>query len=700
MIREWLPGWIGCSFIDERRNRMKMRKFLPALLLCVRAISAAGDPAESRIDAMLADIARTDWGGDRAVLIAFSDTLRSFHGSPEKLAGIQNKMTRILLSPAPPAAKQYICQELGIMGDGKAIPALTALAKDSACFDMALSAIERIPGQEAEKSLLKLLSGKKGRMRVGIVNALGNRQTPGAIPSLKKLVPGEDPEAAVAAVTALGKIADDASVQVLRKIFDSAQEPLRSYTAEALLRCADRRLEAGRMEEAADLYRIFTGGKEPDPLRTAATIGLLRSAQDRSGLMVPILKGDDDAAKSAAISLIPEFSELDVAPVASEMPKLSNNHKIQMLSALAELGKRAAMPVILEMSLHEDPEVRLSALKAIGVLGDENSVLMLAEKAAGSQGVEKEAARRSLASIPVQEADSLILAEIPKAGIPLKIELIRSIETRRMRSATPVLIACLSDTDKKVRMESYRSLSETADPEFLSGLMEVLISVEEEAERREASKALAMTGSRMDTGRRTALLLERYPSVKNPQARAPMLEVLGKWGDDSGLPLLKSELGSKHAEIRTSAVRALSDWPNGAPMPELLSTVKTSRDDVNRILALRGYIRLAGTGERPCAQAMQDYRTALGLASEANEKRQVLSGIARLSCEEAASMAFECMNNPELEAEAGAAVIQISLNLVETDFTGAAKLLERLERETRDEETKHRAAEILERMKE
>ena len=63
-------------------------------------------------------------------------------------------------------------------------------------------------------------------------------------------------------------------------------------------------------------------------------------------------------------------------------------------------------------------------------------------------------------------------------------------------------------------------------------------------------------------------------------------------------------------------------------------------------------------------------------------------------------MAFECMNNPELEAEAGAAVIQISLNLVETDFTGAAKLLERLERETRDEETKHRAAEILERMKE
>jgi hypothetical protein len=204
----------------------------------------------------------------------------------------------------------------------------------------------------------------------------------------------------------------------------------------------------------------------------------------------------------------------------------------------------------------------------------------------------------------------------------------------------------------------------------------------------------------MDTGRRTALLLERYPSVKNPQARAPMLEVLGKWGDDSGLPLLKSELGSKHAEIRTSAVRALSDWPNGAPMPELLSTVKTSRDDVNRILALRGYIRLAGTGERPCAQAMQDYRTALGLASEANEKRQVLSGIARLSCEEAASMAFECMNNPELEAEAGAAVIQISLNLVETDFTGAAKLLERLERETRDEETKHRAAEILERMKE
>jgi len=674
---------------------------LPGLFLCMRALLAGGDPAaESRIDAMLADIARYDWGGDRAVLIAFSDTLRSFHGKPEKLAGIQEKMTRILLSPAPPAAKQYICQELGIMGNEKALPALSALAKDSACFDLALSAVERIPGPEADRSLLKLLSRKKGRERVGIVNALGNRHTGDAVPSLKKLVSGGDPEAALAAVIALGKIADAPSMEVLLKTYGSSQEPLRRYAAEALLQCAGGRLQAGRMDEAAGLYSIFTGNQEPVPVRTAAHIGMIRSANDQAGSIVGILKGGDDAVKSAAISLIPEFRDIDVLPVASEMPRLSSGHKMQMLSALAELGNRAAMPAILEMSLHEDPEVRLSALKAIGVLGDENAVLMLAERAADSQGLEKEAARRSLASIPVQAADSLILAEIPKAGIPVKIELIRSLETRRVRGATPVLIGCIRDPDRKVRMESYRSLSEIADPAFLSALMEALISVEDESERREASRALAMTGLKQETDQRTKTVLARYPSVKGPQARGALLEVLGKWGDDSALFLLRSELGARDPDRRTSAVRALSDWPNGQPMPELLKTAKTSKDDVNRILALRGYIRLAGTGERPCGQAMQDYRVAMGLATDPNEKRQVLSGIARLSCEEAASMAFDCMGKPELEAEAGAAAIQISMNLFESDRTAAAKLLERLARETQDEETKRRAAEILERMKE
>lgn len=674
---------------------------LPALLLCMQALLLGGDAAtESRIDAMLADIAGHDWGGDRTVLIAFSDTLRSLHGIPERLAVVQEKMTRLLLSPAPPAAKQYICQELGIMGDEKALPALTALAKDSAFFDMALSAVERIPGPGPEKVLMKLLSGKQGRERIGIVNALGNRRASVAVPSLRKLATGGDPEAALAAVAALGKIADPASVQALRKIFDSAQEPLRRCAAEALLICAGSRLQAGRKDEAADLYRIFTDRGEPDPVRTAAHIGMLRAAQDKPGAIVGILKGEDDAAKSAAIALIPEFRNMDVYPVVSLWPALSNRHRIQLLSALAELGNPAALPAILEMSRQDDPEVRLSALRAIGVLGDENTALMLAERAAVSQGLEKEAARQSLASIPAQAVDSLILASIPGSEGPVRIELIRSLETRRVRGATPVLIACLSDPDKKIRMESYRSLSETADPEFLSSLMEALISVGDETERREASRALAMTGMREETDQRTRTVLARYPTVKSPQARGSLLEVLGKWGDASGLSLLRSELGSKHGEIRTSAVRALSDWPDGAPMPELLKTAKTSKDDVDRILALRGYIRLAGTGERPCALAMQDYRTAMGLASEANEKRQVLSGIARLSCEEAASMAFECIKNPELEKEAGAAVLQISGTLAENDRASAMKWLERLAQETRDEETRRRTAEILERMKE
>ena len=78
------------------------------------------------------------------------------------------------------------------------------------------------------------------------------------------------------------------------------------------------------------------------------------------------------------------------------------------------------------------------------------------------------------------------------------------------------------------------------------------------------------------------------------------------------------------------------------------------------MLALRGFIRLTGTDTSAARPLRIDrYQTALKLAGNAAEKRLVLAGIAELPAPETLKMAGNLLNDPELQAEAAAAVLKM-----------------------------------------
>ena len=55
------------------------------------------------------------------------------------------------------------------------------------------------------------------------------------------------------------------------------------------------------------------------------------------------------------------------------------------------------------------------------------------------------------------------------------------------------------------------------------------------------------------------------------------------------------------AEVKDAAVRTLSEWPDAAPADDLLALVNTSSNQTHKVLALRGYIRMAGMTGKPIA---------------------------------------------------------------------------------------------------
>lgn len=420
-------------------------------------------------------------------------------------------------------------------------------------------------------------------------------------------------------------------------------------------------------------------------------------------IVLDILRSDDQEMQAAAIAMVKEMPGTEVTKaLAKELPNLSAKSQVQLLSALGDRGDAVARPAVVAAVKSEDQSVRIAALRALGQLGDDSSVELLAQSAANASGAEQKAARDSLYRLRGSNVDKVILEAIPKADAQIKVELISSIGQRNITAGVPALLETAKDSDRKVRIESLRTLKVVAGPEHLPALVELLINAKSSSDRTEAQKTIAAVAHRIDDkNRQAASVLAVLPSVKETVARCSLLNVLGRIGDNSALPVLTAALKDENVEIQTAAIRALADWPTSEPLDELMKIAADSGNKVHRILALRGFVRLLGlASDRPGEETIELYKKAMSLAPNAGEKKKVLSGLANTKSLAAMQMAAGYLDDEALSVEAGAAVINIAGGIY-ADYPEQAKdMLNRIIKTTKSDSLSKRAQELINKIEE
>ena len=385
--------------------------------------------------------------------------------------------------------------------------------------------------------------------------------------------------------------------------------------------------------------------------------------EDAIALVIEILKGDDQEMQAVAIAMAKEIPGTEITKaLARELPNLPVMSQVRLLSALGDRGDQAALPAVITATKAGDESVRVAALKALGELGDASSVALLAQAAAGARGAEQKAARESLYRLRGPEINETILANIPSAEPAIKVELIRGTSERNIAAGVKVLLKTTQDSDRKVRLESFKALKTVASRKDLPALVEVLIGVQSEADRREAEKTVAAVAHKIgEKDRRAEVVLAALPSVKEVRSRCSLLRVLGKIGDDSAVPMLRTLLMDKDDKVKDAAIRALSDWPTAEPMADLLKITQNSDNKIHRVLALRGFVRLIGLASgRSAKETIGMYKQAMDLASSAALKRLVLSGLADVKSIGALQMAVEYLEDKGLQQEAEFTVVKIA----------------------------------------
>ena len=370
-----------------------------------------------------------------------------------------------------------------------------------------------------------------------------------------------------------------------------------------------------------------------------------------------------------------------------------------MIGALADRGDPAALPAITAAAKGTNAGIRKTALQAVGKLGDVSSVGFLVEVAAGgASSEEKAAAMNSLGLLAGDGVDDAIAKSMQNSQPTVRAELIRVLSDRNAVDAVTALLAEAAEPESEVRRAAFKALSRLAGEKDLPSLVRLLVTIRDDSIRRNAERAVAAVSRRItDENKRADVVLAAQKAQKRVAARCSLLRVLG--GIANGKALVTLAIASKTADLVVSdtAVRALAKWPDGTAAGILLEVYSQTKNDVHRLLSLRGFVRLLAlpAGSRSAQDTLEMCRRAMSLTRNLQEKKLMLSGLANIADPEALTIVEPFLQDETIRAEAAMATIRIARAIARTHPEQAMTAMNKLLAVSQSRSLRKQAKEII-----
>ncbi|MGQ9801940.1 MAG: HEAT repeat domain-containing protein [Candidatus Saccharicenans sp.] len=582
-----------------------------------------------------------------------------------KLAA-EKKLCQFFAGPVTREAVIAVSKPLSWLAGSESVKALSPLIIDPEKSNPARYVLERVPGDEADMALIEALERAPADMMPGIISSLGHRCTEAAIPHLEKLLK-KNPSSAVLKTTieALGNIGGSAASKVLLDYLRSGDENIRLLAADALLRVANRTIEGRQFETASGIASSLLKSRLTPVEKLAAwKVKILAAGDNCEPEIKAALKSRDELACQAAIGLIPHLVSQDkIDSYLGLFSGLSENLQLKIAASLANYPVPSAREYLMNLASKSPwPEVRTEAIISLGKIGDSSTVEFLTAKAAASRGSEKGAARESLVALRGKEVDK-------------KIQEMLSSSTDQDRRNELLLAAC----ERNIRESREYFLKEAANPEadialltrglrafgdisLAEDLLNVAYKTDDEAFQEELSGIMALWARQSARPEaRSAHFRNLLGAEKQPERRALLISIIGKIGERNSLPLLRNYLKSQEPKVREAAVRSLSDWPEAEARDDLMLIARSSSDLKERVLAIRGLVRLT-TSERyrrPEA-VVETLKEIYSLCPRTEEKKLVLSVFPDFPCQPGLVFCQSLTDDPEVGPEARTAAEKIS----------------------------------------
>ena len=661
--------------------------------LAVAAVLAAGPARADVYD----DLVTLEWATIRPVQAAIETDIREAETAEARRA-VEDKLIRALKHPrATYVCKQTVCRLLRRVGTEKCVPALAKLLTDDRLSHMARFALQYMAAPQAAEALRDALPRTRGDLKIGIITSLGENGDPPSAAVLAPLAGGRDTDLARAAIRALARIGGEAGADALAKVTPPAA--LKQVWADAYLRAADDLREAGKTDDAVAIYEKLYVPAQPETIRIAALRGLaLAQGPKAVGMLVRLVEADEGTLGRAARRFLMESPGKAVTTaIASAAASADPPVAIVLLDILTERDDTAAAPTVTRLAEAGDERVRVAALQALGRLGDADSVPVLA-KAVAAGGPVRDAAVAALNRIRGEGVGQAIAKLLGSKDADVRAGIVEVLATRADKSMVPAMLEAARDKDAAVRASAYKGLEAAAGADALPELVSLLVQTKESGERGAIEKALAAAIARTEGADAQSAPMVSGLAKADADAKARLIRLLGRVGGKPALAAVRGALHDATDAVATAAVRALADWPDASPAPDLLKVIRTADDRTRKALAFRGYVQMANMPGVGGDEAVRMYQRALDLAETAAAKKSVLSGLAGSRVPQALDLVKGLMDDPGVRAEAELALVQVASNVRDADPAAARSALEQAVKTTKNAAVRQKAQGILNEM--
>jgi HEAT repeat protein len=577
--------------------------------------------------------------------------------SPQK----EKELLAILQSDVPPGEKAIACKKLAIDGSSASVGELAKLLPDAQLSSWARIALESIPGPEADAALREAAAKLQGNLQIGMINSLGVRRDAKSVDYLATKLQDGDLELVTAAAVALGRIGNLPAAKALRTAFATAADKPRSAIAEGCVYCGEKLLAAGEVGPATEMYDAVRIAKVAKPRLLEATRGAILARREQGvPLLIESLRSDDKAVLHVALSTAREIpgAAVDQA-IAAELATAKPDRAALLIQAMADRPQTVVLAAIVKAAGEGSKEVRLSALEAMGRVGNASCLSVLLQAAADADPSIAQTAQATLADLPGKEVNAQIAASLATAQGKQLLILIELLGRRRIE-ASATLIQALNNADENIRKAALGALGETVDIAGLPGLISQVVAPKHVEDLPTAEKALLTACVRMpDREACAAELIKAMAAQKSVATQAKLLQIIGAVGGAKALASIHAAGKGNEPELQDVATKVLGEWMTEDAAPVLIDLAKTAPGVKYQTRALRGYIRITRQFVQAEPQRLEMCRQAWEVAQPA-ERKLVLEILQRIPSAESLQMAINAQAVPEVKTEANATILVIA----------------------------------------
>jgi len=406
----------------------------------------------------------------------------------------------------------------------------------------ARKAIVRMVDKKLIERLIELLKDKDSKVRMSVVDVLGDIDSDNTVESLISLLKVKDRDVRWNVVYALGRIGSDRAIELLVPLLKDKDRDV----------CWDAAHALGYIGSDKAIVQLTSLLKDRNSIvrrAAASSLGETGSVEAVESLITLLKDKNSFVRWDAANALGMIGSDRAIEPLIPLLKDKDEDVQSRAAGALGRIGSDRAIELLVPLLKDKDSLVRTNTVYVLGSTGSEKAVELLIPLLKDEDAIVRTFAAGALGEIGSDSAvESLIPLLEDKYVLWIAADALGMIGSDR---AVEHLVSLLGDRDGYVRRSAANALGKLGTNKAVEPLIS-LLGDRDSYVRRSAADALGKLGTDKAVEPLISLLGDRDSYVRRSAADA-----LGKLGTDKAVEPLISLLGDRDNYVRESAANAL-----------------------------------------------------------------------------------------------------------------------------------------------